>query len=146
MTAHPRIGMTAVPLAAAFAVGFAAETASLYEFWPSVLVLGALVLLVTVALAVGLGERVRLPTAVVAGVVAGCLTAIVFVLGASSPFALELGGRNLYELGGDSPWELTLTIGLIFWGAAGAVVGAACGIAVWALRLGHRRLGHNQGD
>ncbi len=33
-------------LAAAFILGFAAETASLYEFWPIVLVLGALVLLV----------------------------------------------------------------------------------------------------
>ncbi len=124
-------------LVAAFFWGFAAETASLYdEFWPSVLVLGALVLLVTVALAVGLGGRVQLPTAVVVGVVAGCLTAITFALGASSPFALELGGRDLNELGGDFPWDTALTFGLIYWGALGAVVGAACGIAAWALRFG----------
>ena len=98
--------------------------------------LGALVLLVTVALAVGLGERVRLPTAVVAGVVAGCLTAITFVLGYFSIFALELGERDLNDLGGDIGWDVSLALGLIIWGAGGAVVGAACGIAVWALRFG----------
>ena len=124
-------------LAAAFMWGVAAETASLYdEFWPSVLMLGALVLLVTVALAVGLGERVRLPTAVVAGVVAGCLTAITFVLGYFSLFALELGKRDLNDLGGDIGWDVSLALGLIIWGAGGAVVGAACGIAAWALRFG----------
>ncbi len=124
-------------LAAAFILGFAGETTSLFdEVWPGVLLLGALVLLLTAALAVGFGEKVRLLTAVVSGVVAGCLVGIMFVLGASSPFALELGERDLNELGADEPWDVRLTFGLIYWGAAGAVVGAACGVAAWALHLG----------
>lgn len=49
------VGFGAV-LAAAFILGFAAETGSLYdEFWSSVLLLGALVVLLTAALAASLG-------------------------------------------------------------------------------------------
>ncbi len=98
--------------------------------------MGALVLLLTAALAVGFGEKVPFMTALIFGVGVGCLTGITLVLGAFSPFALELGGRDLNELGADEPWDVRLTFGLIYWGAVGAVVGAACGMAAWALRFG----------
>ncbi len=144
------VGFGAV-LAAAFVVGFAAETASLYEeFWSGALLLGGLVLLLTAALAASLGERVTLPTAVTAvivGLLVGCLMGITFLLGAISPFALELGERDLNDLGGDIGLDVSLTIGLIFWGAGGAVAGAASGTAAWALRfaLGRMRSGR-EGD
>ncbi len=130
-------------LAAAFMWGFAAATTALFdEFWPSVLLSGLLVLLLTAALAASVGKKVGLVTAVVSGVVAGCLGGIMFVLGAFSPFALELGERDLNDLGGDIGWDVSLALGLIIWGAGGAVVGAACGIAAWALgfALGRKRL------
>ncbi len=127
-------------LAAAFIVGLAIETTSLFEeVWPGALLLGALVLLLTVVLAASLGEKVTFPTAVTAvivGLLVGCVTGITFLLGAISPFALELGQRDLNELGGDVPWDDRLTFALIYWGAAGAVMGAACGVAAWALRFG----------
>ncbi len=140
------VGFGAV-LAAAFVLGFVGETMSLFdEFWPGVLLLGALVLLLIVALAVSVGEKVPFMTALIFGVGVGCLTAITWVLGASWPFALELGGRDLNELGADEPWDVRLTMGLIYWGAVGAVLGAACGIAAWALRysLGQVRSGRER--
>ncbi len=139
-------------LAAALIVGLAIETTSLFEaVWPGVLLLGALVLLLTVVLAASLGEKVTLPTAVTAvivGLLVGCLMGITFLLGAFFPFALELGGRDLSDWGGgDIDWDDSLAFALIFWGAVGAVVGAACGIAAWALRfaLGRMRSGR-EGD
>ena len=127
-------------LAAAFIVGLAIETTSLFEeVWPGVLLLGVLVLLLTVVLAASLGEKVTLPTAVTAvivGLLVGCLMGITFLLGAISPFALELGERDLNDLEGDIGLDVSLTIGLIFWGAGGAVAGAASGTAAWALRFG----------
>ena len=72
---------------------------------------------------------------------------ITFLLGAISPFALELGERDLNDLEGDIGLDASLAFALIFWGAVGAVVGAACGIAAWALRfaLGRMRSGR-EGD
>jgi len=126
-----------VVLAAAFIVGFTAETASLDdELWPVLLaVFGPLVLLLTAALAASLGEKVTLPNAVVTGVLVGGLMGMMFVLGIFSPFALELGGRDLHEFGVDVLWYNALILGLIVGGAGGAVVGAVCGVAAWALRL-----------
>ena len=142
------VGVAAV-LAAAFIWGFAAETASVDEFWrwKGLLIFGPLVVLLTAALAAGFGKKVRLLTAVVFGVVAGCLTAMMLVLGVFSPFALELGQRDLNELGADEPWDVRLTMGLIYWGAGGAAVGAACGIVAWALHfaLGQKRIAR-EGD
>ena len=138
---------TGAVLAAAFISGFATETTSLYdEFWPGVLLLGALVLLLTVALAAGFGEKVRLLTAVVSGVVAGCTVGIMLVLGAFSPFALELGERDLGDVGGDLAWDTALPLALIYVGAGVAVVGAVCGTAAWALHLalGRKQLAHER--
>ena len=137
-----RTGATAMVLVAAFIWGFAAETTSLFDqFWPGMLWMGALPLLLTAALAASFGKKVMLPTAVVFGVVAGFLTAIMFLLGVFSPFALELGERDLNELGADEPWDVRLTWGLILYGAGGAVLGAVCGIAAWALHFGLRQKG-----
>ncbi len=129
-------------LAAAFILGFAAETTSLFdEFWPEgvLTVIGPLVLLLTAALAASVGERVTLPTAVTAvivGLLVGGLTGIMFALGVISPFVLELGERDINDLGGELAWDFALALGLIIWGGGGAVLGAACGTAAWALRFG----------
>ena len=132
------VGIAAV-LAAAFILGFVAETTSLFdEFWPQgvVTVIVPLALLVTAALAAGFAKEVPLLTAMVLGVGTGFLTGIVLFLGAFSPFALELGERDLNDLGGDIAWDVSLTLGLIIWGAGGAVLGAASGTAAWTLHLG----------
>ena len=138
---------TGAVLAAAFILGFAAETTSLYdELWPQgvVTVIVPLALLVTAALAAGFAKEVPLLTAMVLGVGAGFLTGIMFLLGAFSPFALELGERDLNDVGGaELAWDFALTLGLIIWGAGGAVLGAASGIAAWALHLG---LGRKRSD
>jgi hypothetical protein len=121
-------------LAATFIWGFAAETTSLFdEFWSGMLMMGALVLLLTVVLAASFGKNVRLLTAVLLGIAAGCLAGIVLVLGASSPFALELGERDMANLGGDLAWKAALAAALITGGGVGAVVGAVCGTVAWAL-------------
>ncbi len=131
-----RVAGVGAVLAAAFISGFATETTSLYnEFWPGVLLLGALVLLLTVALAAGGGKKVRFLTAAVSGVLVGFLAGIMLVLGALSPFALELGERDLGDAGGDLAWDTALTFALIYVGAVVAVVGAVCGTAAWALRF-----------
>lgn len=139
-------GVAAV-LAAAFILGFVAETTSLYdELWPEgvLTVIVPLFLLLIAALAAGFGEKVTFMTAVLLGLTAGCLTGIMFLLGAFSPFALELGERDLNDVGGaDLAWDFALTLGLIIWGAGGAVLGAASGIAAWALHLG---LGRKRSD
>jgi hypothetical protein len=136
-----------VPLAipavvvAAFIGGFAAETTSLFEErWLGLLTLVALALLLTAALAATLQGKARLLTALALGLPVGSLAGIVFVLGAFSPSALELGGRDLYEFGGDMVWEASLAWALIVWGAAGAVLGPVCGTAAWILciSLGRR--------
>ncbi len=133
-----RSGGFGAVLAAAFMWGFAAEAASVDEFWRwrGLLIFGPLALLLTATLAASFEKKVPLLTAVVFGVVTGCLTAMMLVLGVFSPFALELGERDLNELGPDLAWDVSLALGLIFWGAGGAVVGAACGVAAWALRFG----------
>lgn len=135
-----RSAAVAAVLATAFFWGFVGETMSLFdEFWSSVLLLSALVLLLTVALAASVGEKVTLLTAVTAvalGLLGGGIMGITFVLGAFSPFALELGERDLNDVGGDIGWDVSLTLGLMIWGGGGAVLGAACGTAAWALRFG----------
>ncbi len=134
--AEVRIAIVAV-LAAAFIVAFAAETASLPSEWWLVLlaVVAPLVLLLTAALAASLGEKVRLPDAVSTGVLVGGLVGIMFALGAFSPFALALGGRDLNEFGGEAFWYSQLILGVLYGAAGGAVVGAVCGVAAWALHF-----------
>ncbi len=140
-----RIAIGAV-LAAALIVGFAAETESLPGEWWLVLlaVVAPLVLLLTAALAVSLGEKVPLPNAVVTGVLVGGLMGMMFALGAFSPFALALGGRDLNEFGGENAsWYSQLILGVLYGAPGGAVVGAVCGVAAWAL---HFVLGGDEGD
>ena len=139
-----RAGLVLGWMAVAFVGGFAL-TAWLSDERPAVVltVVGPLVLLLTVALVVILGDEVTLPTAVVSGVVAGFTMGTMFVLGILSPFALELGGRDLNEFGGDTGWPAPLIMGVIFMGAGGAVVGAVCGVAAWAL---HFALGQKPSD
>ncbi len=136
-----RIAIGAV-LAAVFVVGFA-MAAWLPDERPGVvlsvvaqlLLLLVPALLLTAALAVSLGEKAPLPNAVVSGVFGGWLMALMFVLGIFSPFALELGGRDLIEFGGDIYWYNHLIVALVYTGAGGAVVGAVCGVAAWTLRF-----------
>ena len=129
-----RAGATAMVLVAAFIWGFAAETTSLFDqFWPGMLLMGALVLLLAAVLAASFGKNVRLLTAVMFGMVAGCLAGVMLVLGASSPFALELGERDLTDLGGDLAWKAALAAALIAGAGVGSLVGAVCGTAAWAL-------------
>ena len=126
-------------LAAAFILGFAAEATSLFdEFWPDVVVavIAPLVLLLTVALTASLDEKVTFMSAVVSGLAAGCFTGMVFVLGVVSPFALELGERELNNIASELSWQVAITLGLIIWGTGGAALGTASGAAAWALRLG----------
>ena len=131
---------TGAVLAAAFIVGFIQETASLHgELWPVLILLAVvapLVLLLTAALAVSLAEKAPLLDVVVTGVLVGGLMGMMFALGAFSPFALALGGRDLNEFGGETYWSTQLILGLIVGGAGGAAVGAVCGVAAWALRFG----------
>ncbi len=133
-------------LAAAIIIGFAAETASLFdEFWLAVVAAFTLLaLLLTAALAVRMGESVSLAAAVVSGVMAGYVTGAMFVLGTFFPFALELGGRDLNEVGGDAGWLAVLIVGVpIYGGGGGAALGAVCGTAAWALWMG---LGRRSSD
>ena len=139
-------------LAAGFISGFSTETTSLFdEFWSGMLMMGALVFLLTIVLAAIISRDVPLLTGAVLGLVTGCLIGILvgiaLVLGASTPFALKLGGRDLADVGGDLAWGPALAWALIIVGAGGAVVGALCGIAAWALHfgLGEKRLGR-EGD
>lgn len=130
-------------LVAAFILGFAAETTSLFdEFWAgAVLTVIVPLALLTAALAASFGEKEPFVGGVLFGVAGGFLTGIMLVLGFFSPFALELGERDLNDFGGpDLVWGDTLAFGLIIWGAGGAVVGAACGIAAWALRFALGRM------
>ena len=133
-------------LAAAFTAGFAAETTALFDqFWFGLLTLVApLALLLTAALAATLRGRARLLTALALGLPVGSLAAMVLVLGAFSPSVLELGGRDLYQVGGDLAWGPALAWALIVWGAAGAVLGLACGTAAWALWMGLGRRSSNR--
>ena len=126
-------------LAAAFVMGFAVETTSLSdEFWSegALIAIVPLVLFLTAALAASVDEKVAFVSAVVLGLVAGYLTVIIFILGVVSPYALELGGRELSDLEGALDWVVALTLGLIIWGGGGAVLGAASGTAAWALCFG----------
>ena len=134
---------TGAVLAAAFILGFAAETTSLFdEFWPgAVLTMIVPLALLTAALAASFGEKETFVAGVLFGVAGGFLTGIMLVLGFFSPFALELGERDLNDFGGrDLVWGDTLAFGLIIWGAGGGALGAASGTAAWALRLGLGRV------
>ena len=96
-----------------------------------------LALLLTAALAASFGEKETFVAGVLFGVAGGFLTGIMLVLGFFSPFALELGERDLNDFGGrDLVWGDTLAFGLIIWGGGGAALGAASGTAAWALQLG----------
>ncbi len=130
-------------LALSFLWGFVVEVLSIAdgrEFWAYLLVMGSLVLLLAVALALILGRNMPLLLASLAGLVLGGQVGMVFIAGVFSPFWFELGGRDLAEAGGDLDWSASLAFGLILWGVMGVAVGAACGAAAWALRLGLRRM------
>jgi hypothetical protein len=103
------------------------------------LLMSALLMLLTAALTASFGNNVRLLRAAILGSAAGCLAGLVLVLGAASPFALELGERDLTTLGGDLAWKAALAAALATGGGVGALVGAGCGAVAWAMLavLGH---------
>ncbi len=131
------LGVLAV-LALSFLWGFVVEVLSIAdgrEFWAYLLVVGLLALVLIVALAVLLGRSNMLLGPRV-GLVLGSLVGALFVVGVVSPFFMELGDRDLTDVGGDLPWEASLMWGMILWGGGGAVVGAVCGGVVSALKAG----------
>jgi hypothetical protein len=133
------VGVGVVVPAAAFTGGIAAEMASLFDgFWSLVLpVFIPLLLLLTAALVARFLEKTRFQAEL--GALVGCAAGLLFFLGAFLPFVLEIGERDLTEFGDDSAWHARLAGGLILVGAAGAALGIGCGLVAWAMLavLGH---------
>jgi len=123
---------------AAFAWGIVLEAApadDVRRLWVAVIAL-PLVLLIT-ALAASFSEKTSWVTAISLGAATGYLAAAMLTLGAFSLFALEVDGRELNGFGdSDLTWQGALVLGLLYFGAGGAVLGAVCGAAARALRAG----------
>ncbi len=99
------------------------------------------------ALVAIMDRNVRLPSAVLMGLVLGSVAAMLLILGVLSPFALELGRRDRGDVGNElGGWSVVLPWFLIVAAVGGAAVGAACGTAAWALRfvLGQMRSGRER--
>ena len=125
----------ALAVGAAFGWGFYLEARSASDDLGALAIILTPLVILTAVLAISFSERTGWVTAVVLGGVAGCAVGIALPLGASLLFILEIGGRELDDLGGpDIIWQAALILGLIFFGAGGAVLGAACGAAARAVR------------
>jgi hypothetical protein len=125
-------------LGLSFMWGFVVEVLSVAdgrEYWAYLLVVGPWALVLMVALVVLLG-RSNLLLGPLVGLVLGSLAAALFVVGVVSPFFMELGDRDLTDVGGDLSWEVSLMLGMIVWGGGGAVAGAVCGGVASALKAG----------
>ncbi len=116
--------------------GFGAEMLPGFGgFWPVILgVVCPLMLFVTVVLTVIFDERVHLSSAILAGLTAGSLVAILFVLGVSSPFFLELGERDIEDLGGEITWQDAVGRDAVLFGLGGAAMGVVGGGLAWAVQ------------
>ncbi len=124
-------------LSAAVIWGFSGEVSSVDGFWPFILgVVLPWLLLLTVALVAITEGNVRLSSALLSGLVLGCFMGMLFVVGWFSPFALQVGGRNVEDFGADGSWSFLLALGLIAGGLAGIVVGPISAVTAWALQLG----------
>lgn len=137
------MGMTAVLLVAAFVAGFIVELSSVVDrFW--VFIVGVVVpwlFILTATLVYIARGNVRLIPALAGGLVLGYLTATLFAAGLVSPNVMELGNRDIEDIGGEAPLLEALALGLIMAALAGAIVGPASGMAAWALRVGLAKSG-----